>query len=98
MIAYRTARAVSLALRSVQTALLRTEFAVSDAADKLGDLAKVAAKRAIDRKIEAGYNKVDDLWTAAGAAEACASDASDAWACEREDHLERLRQIEREVL
>lgn len=98
MIVYRSLRALALALRSVQTGLLRATFLASDHAEYAGRQAKRTARAAIDRKIDKGYRKVDNLFAAAGLAQARAEDAADEWSFDKVDHEERLRLIDAEVL
>lgn len=98
MIVYRTLRSLALWLRGVQTALLAATFIVSDYAEASGAKAKDAAHKSLDRKIEAGYTRVDNLFAAAEFARARAEDAADDWASSEADHNGRRAMIEREVL
>lgn len=98
MILYRSLRQVALALRSAQTALLGASFFVSDCAHGIADSARAAADKSLDRELERGYTKVDNLFQAAEFAQARAEDAADEHALNVNDINERRRLIELEVL
>lgn len=79
MIVYRVQRAVELKLRSVQVGLLRATDRVSAAANRAGDLAKIAAQASADRQIMKGYREVDAAYDVADRAMNAANDIADAF-------------------